>query len=106
MEHNSSAIEHDPPDMEQRIRSLRRLYAAGLGFKPNRLQSLAMLKAARWSALAEASLLDPTASHNDRVRLEGCASRAVREMRALLDEAQSSNRPCLRQYAELMGMGK
>jgi hypothetical protein len=86
--------------LSERIAALKKLFAKGLGHKPNRLQALAIARAARLSAVAEQALTNPQATANDITRLDNCASRARRDMAALLDASRTEREPT---YDELMG---
>lgn len=76
------ALTADP--LEQRIRALRKAMARGLGHRPSRLQSMALARAARLTALAEAAAAN-SADANAVVRLDGAASRARRDWQRMLD---------------------
>jgi hypothetical protein len=70
--------------LSKRIAYFRKAFARGLGRKPSALESAAMMRAARLTALAEAAALDLNTNANDLVRLDNVAQRARREMEATL----------------------
>ena len=72
--------------------------ARGLGHKAGTtLQAAAIERAARLTALAEQALLDPDVSINDRVRLDGAAQRARRDMQVEIGKREPAG-PNLEQY--------
>lgn len=88
--------------LSRRIAFLRKQYAKGLGHRPSALQSAAILRAARLTALAEAAACNPNHSANDVVRLDGAACRARRDMAAAIAAARPSPKlgpDSLREYA-------
>jgi hypothetical protein len=70
--------------LSTRTAHFRKAYARGLGRKATTLEAAAIERAARLTALAEHALVDPNVSINDRVRLDGCAAKARRDMAAVL----------------------
>ena len=70
--------------LAKRISHLRKAYAKGLGHKPSTLQSAAINRAARLTALAEQAAADPQANANTIVRLDHAAARARRDMAVVL----------------------
>jgi hypothetical protein len=74
--------------LTKRIAFLRKAYAKGLGHRPSALQSAAILRAARLTALSEQAALNPETSANDLVRLGGAACRARRDMEAVLHKGE------------------
>jgi hypothetical protein len=58
----------------------------------HRLQALAIARAARLTALAERELNNPQAGATDITSLDNCASRARRDMAALLDAHRTPER--------------
>jgi hypothetical protein len=79
------SLENGKDSLAKRICALRRAYAVGLGHKPSTIQAAAIMRAATLQAQAEAALHDPTITINDRVRLDGAARRAIRDMRTVLN---------------------
>ena len=73
-----------PDPLKARIKQLKRAFAKGLGHRATRLQALAIDRAARLTALSEAALASG-ASATDITRLDNCASRARRDMDAMLE---------------------
>jgi hypothetical protein len=87
--------------LTKRIAFLRKAYAKGLGHRPSALQSAAILRAARLTALSEQAALSPETSANDLVRLDGAAYRARRDMAAILNAAnREKDRPSLDAYLQ------
>jgi hypothetical protein len=70
--------------LQKRVADLRRAFAKGLGHKPSTLQAAAIQRSAMLVAQAERVLADPTASINDKVRIDGAARRALIDMQATL----------------------
>ena len=83
--------------LQKRVADLRRAFAKGLGHKPSTLQAAAIRRAAMLAAQAELVLADPTASINDKVRIDGAARRALTDMQAVL-AAKRKPEPTLEQY--------
>jgi hypothetical protein len=76
--------------LAKRVAYLKRIFARGVGRTPSAKQKLAVARAALLTAAAEAAALDPATTANDLVRLDGAASRARREMAAVLHAAKPS----------------
>lgn len=70
--------------LQKRVADLRRAFAKGLGHKPSTLQASAIRRSAMLVAQAEQVLADPTATINDKVRIDGAARRALVDMQATL----------------------
>jgi len=83
--------------LSKRVAHLRKAYARGLGHKASTLQAAAIERAARLTALAEQALLDPDVSINERVRLDGAAQRARRDMQVEIGKREPAG-PNLEQY--------
>jgi hypothetical protein len=77
---------YDAPksSLSERIYRLRKAFAVGIGRKPSTIEAAAMTRAATLLAQSEFALHDPTVSINDRVRLDGAARRAIRDMQTVL----------------------
>ena len=84
--------------LSKRIAHLRKAYARGIGHRASTLQAAAMERAARLTALAEQALLDPNVTINDRVRLDGCAAKARREMAAVIGKREPARGDALERY--------
>jgi hypothetical protein len=78
---------------ERRAAELRRAFQRVIGHKPTLAQRLARDDAAWWQARAEAVRLDPTVSHNDRVRIQRTADRMRRAFHELVGERPKKTRP-------------
>ncbi len=83
--------------LSKRIAHLRKAYARGLGHKASTLQAAAIDRAARLTALSEQALVDPNVTINDRVRLDGAAQRARRDMQAEIGKRERPA-PTLAEY--------
>ena len=70
--------------LSRRISHFRKALGRGLGRKPNALEGAQMLRAAMLAAQAEQVLADPTATINDKVRIDGAARRALLDVQAML----------------------
>ena len=70
--------------LDARIAQLRRAFGRGLGRKPDTTEQLALDRAARLTARAEAAAHDPNVTANDLVRIDRLAAAARREMFNLL----------------------
>jgi hypothetical protein len=73
-----------PATLEHRVRYYARVFARGIGRSPTSPVRLAIARAARLTAIAEAAALNPETSANDVVRLDGCAAKSRRDMEAAL----------------------
>ena len=93
-------MDADTPQIDplsKRVAHLRKAYARGLGHKASTLQAAAIERAARLTALSEQALVDPNVTINDRVRLDGAAHRARRDMQAVIGKRERAG-PNLEQY--------
>ncbi len=98
MDSDSSPVE----PLAKRVAYYRRVFAKGVGKTPTALQRLAITRAARLTAIAEAAACNPSISANDVVRLDGAACRARRDMAAAIAAARPSPKlgpDSLREYA-------
>jgi hypothetical protein len=84
--------------LSKRTAHFRKAFARGLGRKANTLEAAAIERAARLTALAEQALVDPNVSINDRVRLDGCAAKARRDMQALIGKREPARGDALERY--------
>ena len=75
---NTDTLATDP--LSKRTAELRKLFAKGTGRKPNRLEAMAIKRAALLTAKCEAAALDPETTANDLVRLDGAARKARADM--------------------------
>jgi hypothetical protein len=80
-----------------RVLALKRAYQRELGHKPTLIQKTLIDRAAVLTARAQAAALDPSATINDVVRLDGAASRARAAMQAALAPKRKPE-PTLEQY--------
>jgi len=78
--------------LAKRVHYLKRLFARGIGRTPTAKQKLALMRAATLTAKAEQAAVDPLTSANDLVRLDGAASRARRELQAIITAGAKSER--------------
>jgi hypothetical protein len=85
--------------LSKRVAHLRKAYARGLGHKASTLQAAAIDRAARLTALSEQALVDPSVTINDRVRLDGAAQRARRDMQAQIGKREPVG-PTLKDYLQ------
>lgn len=79
---NTDTLATDP--LSKRTAELRKLFAKGTGRKPNRLEAMAIKRAALLTAKCEAAALDPETTANDLVRLDGAARKARADMQLVL----------------------
>lgn len=70
--------------LERRVKYYQRVFARGVGRSPTSLQRLAIARAARLSAIAEAVASNPNTTINDLVRADGSAARARADMAKVL----------------------
>ena len=84
--------------LSKRTAHFRKAFARGLGRKASTLEAAAIERAARLTALAEQALVDPNVTINDRVRIDGCAAKARRDMQAVIGKRATKPEMSLQDY--------